>query len=162
MANEMDGLLANEVDDLQASAIRFAPDPVKCFCFAVQDDWLDKVCPAIQQRIERYAANEIRFNLMAVIKKRSDILKAELLAASGKEQCIISKLSGHHGMEADSTTKQLPDSKEDLESILVAVKDDISRCFPDLGGSLRPLFVLGFSWFQKGCDSKARASAVCC
>ena len=29
-----------------------------------EEDWLGKACPVVQQRIARYAASEIRFNLM--------------------------------------------------------------------------------------------------
>ena len=47
-------------------------------CGGMQEAWLQRVGPFIQARIERYAASEIRFNLMAVIRDRRDALSEEL------------------------------------------------------------------------------------
>lgn len=55
-----------------------------------QDDWLDKVGPHIQARMERYAASEIRFNLMAVIGDRSEALTERL----HKQQAEYTGLQG--------------------------------------------------------------------
>jgi ubiquitin carboxyl-terminal hydrolase L5 len=51
-----------------------------------KDDWLATCGPAIQQRIEKYASSEIRFNLMALIKNRMTIYKEEI----AKQEAILS------------------------------------------------------------------------
>ncbi|KAF0977211.1 hypothetical protein FDP41_003864 [Naegleria fowleri] len=43
-----------------------------------QDNWLEKVVPEIQNRINKYAQTEIKFNLMAVVRNRKDALLEEL------------------------------------------------------------------------------------
>lgn len=43
-----------------------------------QEDWLERVQPFIQQRIDKYSAHEIRFNLMAIIKDRRALYKEQL------------------------------------------------------------------------------------
>ncbi len=54
-----------------------------CFVFnagacSSQEDWLHKAAPIVMERIERYAASEIRFNLMAVIQDRQAMYEGEL------------------------------------------------------------------------------------
>lgn len=53
----------------------------------MQDDWLDKVCPIITDRIERYATSEIRFNLMAVIGSRLDVLNRQRAQLQQRQVC---------------------------------------------------------------------------
>lgn len=74
------------------------PGPV-CLGEASEENWLERVRPLIQQRIETYSTREVRFNLMAVIEDRRMALQAELAAAEkeknmtvGKVQCRSAKL----------------------------------------------------------------------
>eukprot|EP00124_Ichthyophonus_hoferi_P001796 Ihof_evm9s104 gene=Ihof_evmTU9s104 len=45
---------------------------------ATGDDWLKVAVSAIEKRIQEYSADEIRFNLMAVISDRKSMYKAKL------------------------------------------------------------------------------------
>lgn len=56
----------------------------------VQENWLEKIGPLIQSRIERYAQNEIRFNLMAVIRNRTDVLEEELASLEARRAALSS------------------------------------------------------------------------
>lgn len=49
------------------------------------DNWLDKVGPEIQKRIETYAKSEIRFNLMALVQDKVQALEAQLAASPGDQ-----------------------------------------------------------------------------
>ncbi|KAG6611143.1 putative ubiquitin carboxyl-terminal hydrolase [Phytophthora cinnamomi] len=54
-----------------------------------RDSWLQVACPVIQQRIEKYAASEIRFNLLALVRNRIEAYEEQLQAiveAGGSEQ----------------------------------------------------------------------------
>jgi ubiquitin carboxyl-terminal hydrolase L5 len=50
----------------------------------LQERWIDDVQPFIQQRIERYSANEIRFNLLALIRDRRVVYREEIAQLEGQ------------------------------------------------------------------------------
>jgi len=52
--------------------------PGPCDLGAVGDSWLGVARSAIQQRIEKYSASEIKFNLMAIIRDKRAVLREKI------------------------------------------------------------------------------------
>jgi hypothetical protein len=111
------------------------PVPYAC----PQDNWLQLVCGPIQQRIAQYAANEIRFNLMAVIGDRQEILSQQLSEARLRQQAAQARLSqlrgsdggGAAAMEVDSgaaaaAAEGLPEDPELLQQVVVEAEARIA------------------------------------
>jgi len=59
---------------------------------ATEADWLEKVQPVIQQRIEKYARSEIRFNLMAIVKNRKALYTEEATRLTAQLHTLQRKL----------------------------------------------------------------------
>lgn len=53
---------------------------------AGRDAWLRVACPVIQQRIEKYAASEIRFNLLALVRNRIAAYQEQIAQLTGHEE----------------------------------------------------------------------------
>ena len=51
-----------------------------------ETDWLNRACPVIRERIEKYASSEIRFNLMALVRDKKDVLGEKIASATAKTE----------------------------------------------------------------------------
>jgi ubiquitin carboxyl-terminal hydrolase L5 len=98
------------------------------------------VGPFIQARIDRYAANEIRFNLMAVIGDRQELMNKQIAALKARHRAIMKKLGqeeaegageagGAEAMEVDEETAaaDLPEGPEELQAVLAETGAEVAR-----------------------------------
>jgi len=89
-------------------------------------DWVDKVRPVIQKRIEKYAKNEIRFNLLAVVGNKKQIYTQEL---ENWEKTVLALEGRSAVQEGDAQAMQVDDtsSPEELKQKIQRGRDEIER-----------------------------------
>jgi len=107
------------------------PGPIRLDDNCDINNWLDKARPAIQERISRYSQKEIRFNLLALVKNRKDVLSAKLKTVSESVAQARQRLASS-GSSMDDDGGGTMDESGDLattiangESEIKALKDDI-------------------------------------
>lgn len=101
-----------ELDGLQDGPIALCP--------ANESDWLDKVGPHISARMEKYAASEIRFNLMALVADRVQLLRARL-----EEACAARDAAAQRTQQVQGG----PDggSAEDVQGKLLVAEAEVAE-----------------------------------
>lgn len=100
-----------------------------------EDDWIDFVKPAIQERINAYAENEIRFTLLALVNSRKEIAEKDLAKVNGRIAAVCAKLMSlgetvedQMELELDEEVfASLPDSVDQLKEELFFLRDEANR-----------------------------------
>lgn len=81
-----------ELDGLQEGPINLGP--------VTDATWLQAAATALQARIERYAASEIRFNLMAVVNNRVEAAQAQLEQLQQERESLVASGQGVGDVDA--------------------------------------------------------------
>jgi len=120
-----------ELDGLQPGPIELG----EC----THEDWLDKVRPVIQARMQRYSEKEIGFNLMAIIENRLDVLNRKISQINTRRDLLnakLSRLSGGSSMDVDQPSdaggQPLPNSPQEIQAALHALDEEQKEVEADL------------------------------
>eukprot|EP01006_Ploeotia_vitrea_P006616 TRINITY_DN1409_c0_g1_i1.p1 TRINITY_DN1409_c0_g1~~TRINITY_DN1409_c0_g1_i1.p1 ORF type:complete len:365 (-),score=203.26 TRINITY_DN1409_c0_g1_i1:108-1154(-) len=93
-----------------------AEGPIKLADLATPEEWTAKAREAIQERMQKYSAKEIRFNLLALVKDRRKVLNERMAAADTRIAELKAQVeAGNADDEAQAQLTRLEDEKKDCE-----------------------------------------------
>uniref|UniRef100_A0A7M5XJJ8 ubiquitinyl hydrolase 1 n=2 Tax=Clytia hemisphaerica TaxID=252671 RepID=A0A7M5XJJ8_9CNID len=85
------------------------------------DKWLENIKPIIERRMQRYSAEEIHFNLMAVVSDRQDLYSKQINELKTQKDSLMQS-----GMETDQI-KIIDDEISRCHSMLEREKEKLQR-----------------------------------
>jgi len=93
------------------------PGPI-CLGECTDATWLERVAPAINERIRRYEGTEIRFNLLALIRNRKEMYVEHLEMQAERNRVtseqIDARRRGNEGAQGEVSDKSIVDLETDL------------------------------------------------
>jgi ubiquitin carboxyl-terminal hydrolase L5 len=104
-----------ELDGLQLAPISHGA--------ATAENWLQIATPIIQQRIEKYSATEIRFNLMALVKNRIEALNSKVAELEEKRQGLEAQLTSE--MDVEGQESKVMGEIQELNDRIVQVQNSL-------------------------------------
>lgn len=98
------------------------------------EDWLSVAGPAIQARIERYSSSEIRFNLMAIVRNKKDLLTEKLTQREAELAAVEGAISGNEAMDTTAVSHfQLATGAEALQEQRTSIQQEMQQIQSDIG-----------------------------
>mmetsp|Transcript_15095 Transcript_15095/g.26217 ORF Transcript_15095/g.26217 Transcript_15095/m.26217 type:complete len:347 (+) Transcript_15095:53-1093(+) len=111
-----------ELDGLQAGPFALAEG------LNSESDWLEAVVPHIQARMQRYAASEVRFNLMGLVADRRQVLGQQAEAMTARRESVLAALSGAPPSAGLPTDPQvLLEQAAQLEAELASIQEQVAE-----------------------------------
>lgn len=114
----IDGVLY-ELDGLKPEPIQLGEVPTEEGSY-----WTDLALPIIQRRIERYKQGEIHFNLMALVRNRTDVLKGEIFELNVRKMSLCGE---NPSDEAKAAMAQVEREIAEKNALLAAEEEKLSR-----------------------------------
>jgi ubiquitin carboxyl-terminal hydrolase L5 len=99
-----------------------------------ENEWVEKVTPIIQARMEEFSGSEIRFNLMAIVNSKRDLLKKTYRDILMKVVAIKTKL-----MSLDAEVEGDEMECEFNEEYFALLSDDVNELLEELKVNTRTM-----------------------
>jgi len=107
-----------ELDGLQKGPIDLGP--------CTKENWLEKVRPEIQKRMDQYATEEIRFNLMGLIQSRQDMYTTELVTWQSQQEELQAQIA-KGGADGEAAAAKLPQVMAEIERLNGQIAQEVDK-----------------------------------